>query len=386
MQVFLRESIRSDDFTPVTVEGDWKVRDLKKRVAEVLNIEIEAQELSIRSKLIFEDDHQEISDIPELEADCYIDVSLTSRVIAQQLLKERGIYTHCGHMIRAAWESDYNTIRLLAEAGADVNERGFRGWTALISAASISDTSMISLLNEAEAESSSPTTTGCTALMIASHSGEIEILKYLLSSNANLEVKDNNNQTALSIAISESQYECAKILINHGADVSVRLEDGTTILQGVCSSLHEELIDMLAPHPYFQSLRNQDQGPALSCIEYDYNVGLQILNKHNYIQLIPYYMYTCVRRRSVKCLRYLTESGVYPPVDLIHYTCKFHCPLRDPQERIDFSFVTCVVLLYPEHERKSTILSSQRGKTAIQIALDRKFQPLADHLLLYCNP
>jgi len=65
---------------------------------------------------------------------------------------------------------------------------------------------------------------GYTALMFASENGHIEAVKYLLRNGANLNEKDNYDYTALILASREGHIEVVKSLLQNGADPMIRTD------------------------------------------------------------------------------------------------------------------------------------------------------------------
>ena len=78
-------------------------------------------------------------------------------------------------MHRAAQAGDIDALEAAIAAGADVNARDARGWTALMHAANKGYTLLVPLLLEAKAEVDIRAPDGATALFIAAVHGHAEV-------------------------------------------------------------------------------------------------------------------------------------------------------------------------------------------------------------------
>jgi len=109
------------------------------------------------------------------------------------------------------------TVRIMINAGADVNERDARGWTSLMWAAattySINIKEIAAILIERGADVNARGNSGETALMITAKEGNKEITKILIAKGADVNAKDHFGNTALMEAVRWNHMGMAKMLI-----------------------------------------------------------------------------------------------------------------------------------------------------------------------------
>ena len=122
-------------------------------------------------------------------------------------------------MLAAGANKNPEIIKILINAGADVNAKANEGITALLGAASFSkDPEIIKTLVNAGADVNAKTNDGMTALMAACiNKQNIKIIEELIVSGADIDViatdKDSNTRlTALSFAFTQANKEVWKYL------------------------------------------------------------------------------------------------------------------------------------------------------------------------------
>jgi uncharacterized protein len=143
-------------------------------------------------------------------------------------------------LIWAAGNAQTDTVKLLLERGASVDATSSSGMTALIGAAcscAVIDMPYtidgIKLLLDRGANVEAKEKGGTTALMSAAGWGRTEIIELLLDHGARVNDRDSHGNTALLIAASGIAVPTAstvKLLLERGADVDARDDQGNTAL------------------------------------------------------------------------------------------------------------------------------------------------------------
>ena len=113
---------------------------------------------------------------------------------------------------------DESEVQLLLDEGADVNETGGNGNTALMAAARCGRLEILKLLMSGKAKLNLADNNGMTALMVAASNGHAEIVKALLDAGAKPDIADKDEKTAWDIACARGYTKVAKTLQDGGAD------------------------------------------------------------------------------------------------------------------------------------------------------------------------
>ncbi len=126
---------------------------------------------------------------------------------------------------------DIGRVRELLKQGADVNSRDREhNETALLLAAKFADAEMVRLLLDAGAEIDARDDWGRTALFVTSVTSEV--FEVLLDAGANIHARDKEGHTILMRKVSESaSLSDVEKLLQLGVDPSVRTEDGESALE-----------------------------------------------------------------------------------------------------------------------------------------------------------
>ena len=175
-------------------------------------------------------------------------------------------------LMQAAWNGHTEILRLLLQAAAEVDARATDGWTALMRAASWGQTESVRLLLEAGADAGGCATDGSTALMRAQHPAKgvskeakgqtIAALQEAL--NAKLvslwtdDAGDYDDAKAMIIA-----PETIRAALDAGADVEARDKDGWTALMRAAYNVRFETVRLLLEAGAQMSTADGNGGTAL---------------------------------------------------------------------------------------------------------------------------
>lgn len=132
----------------------------------------------------------------------------------------------------------------LLRAGADVEARDARGYTALILASYNGQVSTTELLLSLGADvNAGDGERGHTALMGISFKGYPEIARRLVASGADVNARNFAGQTALMTAVLFNQMEIVDLLIDAGADPSIADANGHSVATLASMQGHQHLVE-----------------------------------------------------------------------------------------------------------------------------------------------
>ncbi len=165
----------------------------------------------------------------------------------------------------AAWRKnpEYRKIlRMLIDNGANLNLKDNGGDTALIWAANAEHKEAVTMLIDAGADINIQNVNGNTALIWAVYRGNSEIAQMLINAEADINIQDADGNTALLWALikmwnednhpliqvtksKKAEYEkIIQMLIDNGADLNTKNEKGTALIWAVNGG-YKEVVKML---------------------------------------------------------------------------------------------------------------------------------------------
>ncbi|XP_060944865.1 ankyrin repeat domain-containing protein 50 [Limanda limanda] len=153
----------------------------------------------------------------------------------------------------AAWGGHSEAVRLLLDAGADVDGCDGEARTALRAAAWGGHEEIVLTLLDYGAQVDKADGKGRTPLIAAAYMGHHEAVEILLDRKAEVDLADGDGRTALSVAALcvptaagiKSYGEVASLLLERGADPGHRDHDGMTPLLLAAYEGHEEVVELL---------------------------------------------------------------------------------------------------------------------------------------------
>ncbi len=127
-----------------------------------------------------------------------------ARMMPQQVAaaqeRARGWRSPADALHRAVLAGDIDGLKAALKAGADVNARDGRGWTALMHAANKGFKLMVGPLLEAKADPDVQAADGATALFMAAVQGQSEIVEMLMKAGADIAIRGPRGKTAVDVA------------------------------------------------------------------------------------------------------------------------------------------------------------------------------------------
>ncbi|KAM8856266.1 uncharacterized protein ankrd50l isoform 2-T4 [Spinachia spinachia] len=153
----------------------------------------------------------------------------------------------------AAWGGHSEAVRLLLDAGADVDGCDAEGRTALRAAAWGGHEEIVLTLLDYGAQVDKADRMGRTPIIAAAYMGHCEVVEILLDHKAVVNLADGDGRTALSVsalcvptAAGVKGYgEVASLLLERGADPGHRDHDGMTPLLLAAYEGHDDIVELL---------------------------------------------------------------------------------------------------------------------------------------------
>ncbi|RHZ58705.1 hypothetical protein CDV55_106519 [Aspergillus turcosus] len=186
---------------------------------------------------------------PILKADLKCGLPVLSNIVKMLLeagadLEAKNVWEQTP-LTRAAIYGSTSAVRLLLEKGANVETRDKSGFVPLLLAAWEGHTAVVCLLLEHGARIDSASADGDTALILAADNGHHETILSLVARSVEINRVNHAHETALSCAAAKGQDKVVEILLQNGAEVDVSDDIGRTPLLWAVQRGHERCIELL---------------------------------------------------------------------------------------------------------------------------------------------
>ncbi len=161
----------------------------------------------------------------------------------------------------AAYKGHAGIVRLLIEAGADMNAQGtgFAENNALHEAAGEGHADVARVLIEFGMALDVQNYSTETPLIMAAHKGRMEIVRLLVDAGADLNVQDGHGKTALYHATEAGHAEIVDTLLAAGADHSIKTRKGHTALERAKFDKQAEIAGNLSRRHFGWHKRNDNE-------------------------------------------------------------------------------------------------------------------------------
>jgi len=163
-------------------------------------------------------------------------------------------------------------VKLLLEAGADPNIQDNEGYTALMWVSTYLEIAKLLILSGTNPNIQNKN--GKTALIFASQNGRLEFVKLLIEAGADLDIKDKDDKTALMFASQKGHSEIVKLLIEAGADLDIKDKDDKTALMFASQNGHSEIVKLLIKAGADTDIKDKDGKTAIDYAKYKSNNNL----------------------------------------------------------------------------------------------------------------
>lgn len=144
-----------------------------------------------------------------------------------------------------AGHADADTVKRLIALGADVDAVDDSGQSALMWAAANAQLATIELLLAHKAKLNQTSNNGFTPLFFAIKSGSAEAPQLLLDAGADADYIGPENTSAVQLAMYQKQYAVARVLIERGVDLDAFDRNGEQLLHAAIRQRQPQLVSLL---------------------------------------------------------------------------------------------------------------------------------------------
>eukprot|EP00656_Telonema_subtile_P058318 TRINITY_DN9847_c0_g2_i2.p1 TRINITY_DN9847_c0_g2~~TRINITY_DN9847_c0_g2_i2.p1 ORF type:complete len:446 (-),score=64.78 TRINITY_DN9847_c0_g2_i2:695-2032(-) len=158
---------------------------------------------------------------------------------------DRCTATGCTPLLDVAAHGHFEIAELLIQAGADLESQDNDGWTALSQAVQNGHYDVARVLLDAGADLNSADHLGRTALLRAAYRGDAEMISLLARQGASLDHRASEGWTALLVAIADGHTEALQCLLSANADVNMATASGIAPVALAVFEQHADMVDSL---------------------------------------------------------------------------------------------------------------------------------------------
>jgi len=163
----------------------------------------------------------------------------------------------------AARNGCHAIVRMLIEAGAEVNKKTNEGLTALHSALHMCDSQTVDVLLQNHADVNEKAQGSMPPICFAALANAPGCVQLLIDAGANIDARDSDGETALYTASFRGFVEVVRILLLAGANPNILSKGGANALHVSVQDGHEDVVKLLLAHGANPLLKTRDGRSAL---------------------------------------------------------------------------------------------------------------------------
>ncbi len=163
----------------------------------------------------------------------------------------------------AVREDEPEIVQILLDAGADVNARNSSDDPLLYTAVYWGYSEIVRILVDAGADVNARNSSDDPLLYTAVYWGYSEIVRILVDAGADVNARNNSGDPLLYTAVREDEPEIVRILVDAGADVNARNNSGDPLLYTAVREDEPEIVRILVDAGADVNARNNSGDPLL---------------------------------------------------------------------------------------------------------------------------